>query len=254
MTLFNGVYRPMKMLCGLALVALAITGCSNESGGNAGSAADPVAAVKAPAGQNWTDTVVKTPEGGFRMGNPDAPIKLVEYGSRLCPTCGAFGNAGMKPIANTYVSTGKVSYEFREFMVHGAPDFAPALLGRCGGTAPFFPILEQMFVAQKDILPKMESAAEFQTSLQGKPPAAVFTAWAERLGYIDFVKQRGIPEAKARACLNDMTQIEALSTMTEKASTDLKVTGTPSFFLNGKMLENNVSWAQVEASLKAAGA
>ena len=78
--------------------------------------------------------------------------------------------------------------------------------------------------------------------------------FAEGAGYLDFVKQRGIPEAKARACLNDMTQIEALSTMTEKATTDLKVTGTPSFFLNGKMLENNVSWAQVEASLKAAGA
>ena len=26
--------------------------------------------------------------------------------------------------------------------------------------------------------------------------------WAEELGYIDFVKQRGVPEAKARACLD----------------------------------------------------
>ncbi|HVF94923.1 MAG TPA: thioredoxin domain-containing protein [Sphingomonas sp.] len=245
----------IKYLCTIALAATTLAGCSGETGGNASSpAASPVAAVQPPAGQSWATTVVKTPEGGFRMGNPDAPIKLVEYGSRLCPTCGAFGQAAMKPIENTYVASGKVSYEFREFMVHGAPDFAPALLGRCGGTAPFFPILEQMLVAQPTILPKMESAGEFQASLQGQPPAQVFTAWAERLGYLDFVKQRGIPEAKARACLTDMTQIEALSTMTEKAGTDMKVTGTPTFFLNGKMLEGQVSWPQVEQSLKTAGA
>lgn len=245
----------MKLLSGLALAALALSGCSDNSGGNssAGTAA-PVAPIQPPAGQNWTETVVKTAEGGFQMGNPNAPIKLIEYGSRLCPTCGAFGQTAMKPLENTYVASGKVSYEFREFMVHGAPDFAPALLGRCGGTAPFFPILEQMFIAQPTILPAMESAGEFQASLQGKPPAQVFTAWAEKLGYIDFVKQRGIPEAKARACLTDPTQIEALSSMTDKASNDMKVTGTPTFFLNGKMLENQVSWPQVEQSLKAAGA
>jgi protein-disulfide isomerase len=245
----------MKFLSAIALSTLLLAGCSGETGGNAsGAAPTPMAAIQPPAGKSWAETVVKTPEGGYRIGNPDAPIKLVEYGSRLCPTCGAFGQAAMKPIENTYVASGKVSFEFREFMVHGAPDFAPALLGRCGGEAPFFPILEQMLVAQSTILPKMESAGEFQASLQGQPPAQVFTAWAERLGYIDFVKQRGIPEAKARACLTDMTQIEALSTMTEKASTDMKVTGTPTFFLNGKMLEGQVSWPQVEQSLKAAGA
>jgi protein-disulfide isomerase len=251
----------MKFLSAIALSALAtsalgLAACSKDGGtGNVtATAAAPVAAVTAPAGKNWMQTVVKTPEGGFRTGNPDAPIKLIEYGSRLCPTCGAFATSGMDPLQKTYVASGKVSYEFRDFMVHGAPDFAPALLGRCGGETPFFPILEQMFFEQKTILPKFEGAQEFQASLQGKPPAAVFTAWAEKLGYIDFVKQRGIPEAKARACLNDMTQIEALSTMTEKAGNEMKVTGTPTFFLNGQMLENQVSWPQVEASLKAAGA
>ena len=32
-------------------------------------------------------TVARTPEGGFRMGNPDAPVKLIEYLSLTCPHC-----------------------------------------------------------------------------------------------------------------------------------------------------------------------
>ena len=54
-----------------------------------------------------------TPEGGFRMGNPAAPIKLVEYGSLACPHCRHFEETGYKPLLQTYVRTGRVSYEFR---------------------------------------------------------------------------------------------------------------------------------------------
>ncbi|WP_242098326.1 thioredoxin domain-containing protein [Sphingomonas sp. CROZ-RG-20F-R02-07] len=243
----------MKAFLALLALPLALAACSKgDTGGNAAPAA-PVAAAAAPAGQDWTQTVSMTPEHGYVMGNPNAPIKLVEYGSRLCPTCGAFANTGMKPLENSYVKSGKVSYEFRDFMVHGAPDFAPALLGRCAGTAPFFPLLEQMFAAQPTILPKLENAQSFNASLQGKPPTQVSTAWAEYLGFIDFVKQRGIPEAQARACLGDMKQNELLATMTDEAGREKNVTGTPSFFLNGRKLDA-VSWPDVEAQLKQAGA
>ena len=67
---------------------LALAACSGESGaGTATGNAAAVAGAPAPAGQNWAETVAKTPEGGFRMGNSDAPVKLVEYGARTCPTC-----------------------------------------------------------------------------------------------------------------------------------------------------------------------
>jgi protein-disulfide isomerase len=241
-----------RFLAILPLIALAACG-DNSSTVNSGAAAAPVAAAPAPAGQDWTQTVSQTKEGGFVMGNPAAPIKLVEYGSRLCPTCGAFANTGMKPLIDTYVKNGKVSYEFREYLVHGAPDFAPALLGRCVGTAAFFPVLEAMFAAQPTVLPKMEDAQAFQATLQGKPPEVFATAWAEKLGYIDFVKQRGLTEAKARACLSDKAEIDKVVKWMD-AGTQLGVSGTPSFFLNGNLLQGAVSWAQVEQALKAAGA
>ena len=236
----------------LPLIALAACG-DNSGTANSGSPAAPVAAAPAPSGQDWTQTVAQTKEGGFVMGNPAAPIKLVEYGSRLCPTCGAFANTGMKPLIDTYVKSGKVSYEFREYLVHGAPDFAPALLGRCVGTTAFFPVLEQMFAAQSTILPKMEDAQAFQATLQGKPPEVFSTAWAEKLGYIDFVKQRGLPEAKARACLTDKAEIDKMVKNMD-LGTQMGVSGTPSFFLNGNQLQGAISWEQVEQQLKAAGA
>jgi len=242
----------MKRIALLAGALALMTGC----GGSNDAPSAPAGSVKAesaPAGQDWTQTVSQGPEGGYGAGNPDASLKLVEYGSRLCPTCGAFANTGMRPLMDNYVKTGKVSYEFREFLVHGAPDFPPALLGRCGGTQPFFPLLEEMFAAQATILTKMEDAGAFQQAQQGKAPGVMFTNWAEKLGYIDFVKQRGIPEAQARACLTDEKQIEALTKYMD-AGTEKGVQGTPTFFLNGKKLDNVVTWDGVEGALKSAGA
>ncbi|KQT32863.1 protein-disulfide isomerase [Sphingomonas sp. Leaf412] len=241
----------MKLLTAALLPLALLAGCGE--GKEAPTApANSVAAVAAPAGQDWTQTVSATEEGGYVVGNPDAPLKLVEWGSRLCPTCGAFATSGMEPLMENYVKTGKVAYEFREFLVHGAPDFAPALIGRCGGAQPFFPMLEEMMAAQATILPKMEDAGAFQQGIQNQPPAQQFTAWAEKLGYIDFAKQRGLPEAQVRACLTDQKAIDALVKYME-AGSNAGVTGTPSFFLNGKKLDA-VSWPQVEEALKTAGA
>ena len=231
---------------------LALAACGGDNGGNITAPANSVAAVAAPQGQDWTQVVSRTPEGGYVMGNPNASLKLVEYGSRTCPTCGAFGQTGMQPLENTYVKSGKVSYEFRDFMVH-APDLGVAILGHCAGTAPFFPILEQMYLEQPQFLEKLESAGSFQQSIQGRTPQAQAVAWVEHLGYIDFLKQRGVPETQARACLADPKLMKAVTDLSQTAI-DKGVTGTPTFFLNGQKLENQVQWSQIEQSLKAAGA
>ena len=240
-----------------ALAALSLASCGDSgtsSGGNVVAAA-PVAAKPAPAGQDWTQVVSKTPQGGFRMGNPDAPIKLVEYGSRTCPTCGAFGQTGQKPLTENYVTTGKVSYEFRDYLVHGAPDFAPSLLGRCVDPTTFFPLLEAMYLAQPQVEAKLadqQATNQIQAQLQGKTPSQAAAAWGDYLGYVDFVKQRGIPEAKARACIADPKALEELIGMMNKDEGS-SVTGTPTFILNGTKIDG-LGWTEVEAALKRAGA
>lgn len=243
----------------VAAVAL-LAGCGGGAdGGNSSTPSAPAGSVKAvapPAGQDWTQVVSVTPEGGYVVGNPDAKLKLVEYGSRTCPTCGAFGQTGMRPLEENYVKAGKVSYEFRDFLVHGPPDLAAALLGRCAGPQPFFPILEQMYIDQPKFLDTQMKIAQDQAFLQqtqNATPAQVATAWAEKMGYLDFIKQRGVTEAQARACLTDAKAIETLTKMMQEGTDKHGVNGTPTFILNGAKVDG-VTWPQVETALKNAGA
>jgi protein-disulfide isomerase len=242
----------MKLLASLVLLPLALAAC-NKQEGNSSTPAAPVAAAAAPAGKTWNETVAKTAEGHV-VGNPDAPIKLVEYGSRLCPMCGQVARDGYETLFNKFVASGKVSFEYREFLVHGAPDLPPALLGNCVDDLAFFPILEQMYQNQQgfnDGLQKMPPA--LQQQLQTAKPQDAIAMMATQMGLVDFAKQRGIPEAKARACLGDMTQIDRWTKQTQDKSADGTVTGTPTFILNGKKLDA-IGWDQLQQAIKAAGA
>ena len=246
----------MRMFATLALTALALAACSGgDTGGNAAAAA-PVAARAAPAGQNWAETVAKTPEG-YVMGNPEAPIKLAEYGSRLCPTCGSLAREGYDPLVRNYVSTGKVSFEFREFLVHGPADLPLALLGLCVDKAAFFPVLEAMFHDQASFgegLQKMTPEQQQALQAQANKPDVLIAMLADAEGIIPYMKQRGLPEAKIKACLADHATIDRLTKQTQEKTNDGTVTGTPTLLINGKVVPGAITWPQVEAALKAAGA
>jgi protein-disulfide isomerase len=248
----------MKLVSVLLALGLALTGCSKgaDTAATAPTAdTKPVAAKAAPAGQSWLDTVSKTGEG-YRMGNPDAPVKLVEYGSRMCPTCGSFGREAYEPLKK-YVETGKVSFEFRDFLVHGAMDLPASLVGQCGGAAPFFPILEQMYQNQASYLEwvnKLTPAEKQGLEAGTTPPMQAIQVMARAMGMVDFVKQRGVPEAKAQACLADKATVDALTKVTQDASNNGTVSGTPTFLINDKPVPQAVSWGQIEPALKAAGA
>ena len=240
----------------VTLLVLSLAACGDKGATTAQQS--PVAAVAAPAGQDWTQVVAKTAEG-FVMGNPNAPIKLVEYGSRLCPTCGAFAREGYEPLTNTHVKSGKVSFEFREFLVHGAIDVPPALIGTCVGTEPFFPLLEQMFANQQSFPDAIQKAPPaVQQAIEAAPPAQRFRLMADAMGLTDFVKQRGVPAARAEQCLSDTAEIDRLTKQTQSKGPaptgDGTVSGTPTFLLNGKVVDGAITWPQVEQALKRAGA
>ncbi|WHU01859.1 MULTISPECIES: DsbA family protein [unclassified Sphingomonas] len=239
----------------LALAGL-LAACGGGGEGNV-TASAPVKAVTAPAGKAWTDVIVKTTDGGYRQGNPDAPIKLVEYGSRNCPYCGLFGRTAPEPLRKNYIATGKVSWEFRDFLIHGAPDLAAALLNQCVPDESFFPVLDKFFENQDTFLTRTEQLVKTQPQLiqqlQQMPPPQAAVAFAEQLGMIDFMKQYGVPEAKARQCLGDQKKIDEIAKVNADGATVYGVNGTPSFFINGKKVEAG-SWEQLEPLLKAAGA
>ncbi|MBB5711640.1 DsbA family protein [Sphingomonas xinjiangensis] len=246
------------MRAALALIPFAmLASCGGGNDGNSAApvtSSTPVAQVAAPAGKAWVDVVEKTAEGGYRQGNPNAPIKLVEYGSRTCPTCGRFGTEAPEPLREKYISTGKVSYEFRDFPIHGAPDLALSLLNQCAGTQAFFPMLDQIFANQPAFFEKQEKLPEAVVQQLGSmsPPQAAMVI-AEQMGMIDFAKQRGIPEAKARQCLVDQAAIKQIADVMADATNNKGVTGTPTFFINDQKIDAAL-WSQVEPALQAAGA
>ncbi|WP_084583617.1 thioredoxin domain-containing protein [Sphingomonas azotifigens] len=247
----------------LPILALAACNGGNKTGGTGSNSsapvqsATPVAGVAAPAGKQWTDVVEKTKDNGFRQGNPNAPIKLVEYGSRMCPFCAQFGTTGVEPLREKYVKTGKVSYEYRDFLIHGAPDLALALLNQCVPSDAFFPTLDQIYAGQeefeKKIMALQQTNPQVLDQIQQMPPPQAAAGFAQALGMVDFMKQRGLPEAQAKACLADQKQIETIAKVNADGANVYGVNSTPTFFINGQKTDVN-TWADLEPLLQKAGA
>ena len=64
--------------------------------------------------------------------------------------------------------------------------------------------------------------------------------------------RRGMPESRFSQCLGDIRNAQRLTDITNKAMNELQVTGTPTFFINGQMIENVASWATLEPHLRTA--
>jgi len=228
------------MRFGLALIALAALPLS------ATVAAKPVA--KATVTRDWTKTVVATPEGGFRMGNPGAPIKLVEYGSLACPHCRHFEETGYKPLLQGYVRTGRVSYEFRNLLING-PDMSISLLAHCAGPARFFPMSELVYATQEQWQKKIEGMDE--ASLDKLTDQQRIIRYAEVGGMAQIAGRFGVTPARAKQCLADPKGLERLINMT-KTAMDNGIGHTPTFIINGKVTDAS-TWEALEPLIKQAG-
>jgi protein-disulfide isomerase len=242
----------MRLLISATMLLL-VAGCSGDQSGNAnagGNESAPLTQIQAPNG-DWTQTVVETAEGGFRMGNPDAPVKLVEYGSFTCGHCAAFSEEASKPLRDTYVKSGQVSWEFRPFLLFPT-DPGLSMLLRCQGAGPFFRLTDQLYADQQNWMMKLQALPPEQLQqLDGLSPQDKAAALVRTAGLDQFFRQRGMPEAKLNACLADPQGLQKVAAITEKGNKD-GVTGTPSFFINGKIAENTAGWAALEPKLREA--
>jgi len=235
---------------GIAL-ALLLTGCG-EGGSQGGSGAAKVAAIPAPNGGDWTQIVSQTPQGGFMMGNPNAPVKLVEFASFTCGHCATFSEEGTPALVDKYVKTGQVSFELRNF-VRDTADLAAALLSRCSGPGPYFQLTDQLFAAQQEWMGKLQTMPPaLQQQLQTLPPEQVAGALAEQAGLVQFVRVRGIPAEKANACLSNQAEIQKLVEMNSTAANQYRIPGTPSFLINNQLVEDASDWQALEPKLRAA--
>jgi protein-disulfide isomerase len=236
---------------GAAALALLLAGCGDGGGNGQAPVPDtPLKQIAAPNG-DWTQMVVKTPEGGFRMGNPDAPAKLVEYGSLSCPHCAEFEETGGPQLRDKYVKSGQVSWEFRTYLLFG-PDAGISALLHCQGESAFFPMVEQLYADQRNWSGRLQSLPEAQLQqIQGLPAREAAGAMLRATGVDEFFRQRGMPASRIQSCLADPAVLDRLTAITKRAGEE-GVNSTPSFVLNGKVLERTANWAALEPELRAA--
>ena len=240
----------------LAAFALALTGCG-KSGDDAGNAptvsASPLPKVAAPAGQSWAEKVSVTPEGGYLMGNPEAPIKLIEFGALSCSHCAEFAEKSFAKLRDDYVASGRVSYDLRLFMLN-AWDLPAAMLATCGAPESVIPLSEQFWAWQPNMFANMQAAGDAQIQAAAAlPPAQRYQAMAKLTGMDAFFAERGIAADQGAACLADANKATALANQTQAAAEKYKVSGTPWFYLNGKDIQT-VTWEVLEPMLQQAGA
>jgi protein-disulfide isomerase len=248
----KGPNMRFKSLLVAATAALALASCG-EGDSTKTPTGEPIAKVAAPQGKAWTDVVSKTEAGGYKMGNPDAKLQLLEFGAISCPGCAQFSVQSTEEL-HEIVNTGAVAFEYRPFLVHGVQDIPGFLLAQCSGPEAFFPLTEQLYAEQESWLSKISTVTQAdQQAMQKMSPAEISLLLGTKMGLIDFVKSRGISEDQAKACLTDKAAIDALIKLTEKGSKDDGVGGTPFFKLNGAKVDGG-SWNVVKGKLVEGGA
>jgi protein-disulfide isomerase len=239
------------LTCTLAVVAIAA--CNSKQGDAATNTPVKVEQVAPPKGGDWTQVVNATPEGGFVMGNPNAKVKLIEFGSLTCPHCREFDEKGVPQLINNYVKTGQVSWEFRNY-VRDAFDLTASLIARCNGANSFFPLTRAFYKDQETWVAKIQETPQNQLEqLQSLPPDRQFVELAKVAGFPDWAAMRGVPTAKSAQCLKDENAVNQLVQMASDATTAYpEFPGTPTFIINGKMAEKTATWELLEPQLKTA--
>lgn len=244
--------KPSYFLIGMVAVA-AIAGCNSKEGDAATNTPLNITPIAAPAGGDWAQMVTATPEGGFLMGNPNAKVKVIEYGSMTCPHCREFEETGAPQLVEKYVKTGQVSFEFRNY-VRDAFDLTASLIARCNGPKSFFPLTKALYEDQPNWVQKVSTTPPAQLEqLQGLPPSQQFAAMAKIAGFQEWAAMRGVPQAKSSQCLADENSVNQLVQMASDVTTQFpEFDGTPEFIINGKVGEGAPTWANLEPQIRSA--
>ena len=236
-------------------LALLAGGCGSGEGdlNQAAAAANssaPLPQIAAPNNGDWTQVVSETEQGGYRMGNPDAPVKLVEYASITCHVCAEFSEAGHEELTNQYVRSGQVSWEYRPFMLFPS-DPGIFQLMRCQGPQGFFGLAEQLYATQEEWSARLQALTpQQQASLRAIPQAQQPAALTRAIQMDQFFRQRGMPQAQVDQCLANPAGLQRLAEI-QAVGTNDGVSGTPTFFINGNRA-NVTAWSALEPQLRAA--
>ncbi len=187
-----------------------------------------LAASGAPEPDRTLDmaTVLKPgPLPELTMGDPSG-VPVIEYGSLTCPHCAAFSREIFPELKKDYIDTGKVRFIFREFS-RNPLDVAAFVLARCIGDDKAYAAIELLF-SQQD-----------KWAFVDKPLEPLIAA----------MRPAGLTHDQAMTCLKDKAKADAMVAIEKRATDEIKMTGTPTFVIDGKVYGGELTVDQLKAIL-----
>ena len=170
-----------------------------------------------------TDLMVAGPLGDKQLGKDDAPVTIVEYASLTCVHCASFHTGTMAQLKERYIDTGKVRLIFREFPFDPLST-AASMVARCAPEPRYFPLIDLFFKQQQD------------WAGSAKPIEALLA-----IG-----RQAGFTQESFEACLKNQAVYDGINAVKQRGVDVLKVSSTPTFFINGVKSAGNKSIEEME--------
>ena len=153
-------------------------------------------------------------------------VPVIEYGSLTCPHCATFSREIFPELKKDYIDTGKVRFIFREFS-RNPLDVAAFVLARCVGDDKSFAAIELLFSEQE------------KWAFVDKPLESLIAA----------MRPAGLTRDQAMACLKDQSKANAMVAIGKRATDEIKMTGTPTFVIDGKVYGGELTIDQLRAIL-----
>lgn len=205
--------RRNLMLAGMALAA---GGSVAANWGRPGTTL--LGAMQANAQEAADPAMELPPVQEMFLGNADAAVTVVEYGSFTCPHCAQFHADVFPQLKANYIDTGKIKFVYREVYFDKLGLWA-GMLARCGGGSRYFGVSDLLFTNQAG------------WSHAATAPEAIDAMFA--LG-----RQAGLTDAEMDACIKDQANAEALVGQFQKNLEADGIDSTPTFILNGTKFSN----------------
>lgn len=188
----------------VALGALGVAAWYEFSSPSASTDAVPDAAAQGVTVSAWDRT----------MGNPKAPVLMVEYAAPTCPHCAHFDQEDFPILKKKYIDTGKIYYVLRVFPL-GPADVAAEAMARCLPADNYFQFLDLLWRNQ------MKWDPEFQV-----PDV--------HAGLVEMGRIAGMSAAKVDSCIADQKVAQKITDVGTEGTSKYGVNSVPSFVVNGQ--------------------
>lgn len=150
--------------------------------------------------------------GDVVLGDPDAPLTVIEYASFTCSHCKSFHVNTWPQFKKEYVDTGKVKFIMREVYFDKEGLWA-SMTARCGGEKGFYPMVDT-FMKQQSVWTRGDDVG----------------AEIQKIG-----RRAGLSNEQLSACLGDRDYAKTLLESYQKNAGEDGIRSTPSFIIGGEL-------------------